>query len=245
MATEVVFVGTGDAFGSGGRRNSAIVVRSGGNTLLLDCGPSTLTGLKTLGISPLEIDAVAVSHFHGDHAGGLPFLLLDYRYQHPRSAPLAILGPPGVAERVRHMNDAFQYSPHEDRTYDLVFREFEVGKALEAHGFRITPHPALHHPETKPHMLGVTTGSRRVFFTGDTGWHESLPDAVGAADLLISECVFVEEQFEYHMSVERFRAELPRFRCKEIILTHLGSEVLDNDGRVPFRLAEDGARLRL
>ena len=72
--SEIVFVGTGDAFNSGGRRNSAILVRDAGHSILLDCGPTTLGGLKELGIDPLEIDAIALSHFHGDHTGQLaPF----------------------------------------------------------------------------------------------------------------------------------------------------------------------------
>ena len=81
---EVVFVGTGDAFGSGGRRNSAILVRDGCGSLLLDCGPTTLGGLKSLGIDPREIDAIAISHFHGDHAAGVPFLLIDYQFENRR-----------------------------------------------------------------------------------------------------------------------------------------------------------------
>src|SRR5262245_30634534 len=99
----VLFIGTGAAFGSGGRRNSAILVREAGRTLLLDCGPTTLSGLKQLGVDPLEIDAVALSHFHGDHIAGFPFLLLDYVYAHPRERPMAIIGPPGVESRLTTM----------------------------------------------------------------------------------------------------------------------------------------------
>ena len=43
--TEVTFVGTSDAFGAGGRRQSAIFVRGPGGAALLDCGGTTLTGL--------------------------------------------------------------------------------------------------------------------------------------------------------------------------------------------------------
>ena len=56
---DLLFVGTGDAFGSGGRRNSGILLRGREQTLLLDCGPTTLVGLKELGRDPREIDAVA------------------------------------------------------------------------------------------------------------------------------------------------------------------------------------------
>jgi ribonuclease BN (tRNA processing enzyme) len=72
--SEVVFVGTSDAFGAGGRRQSALLVRAPQGAVLLDCGLTTVTGLVALGIERDEIDAIVVSHFHGDHFGGIPFL---------------------------------------------------------------------------------------------------------------------------------------------------------------------------
>lgn len=239
---EVVFVGTGDAFGSGGRRQTAILVRDGRGTLLLDCGPGTLTGLKALGIDPLEIDAIALSHFHGDHIGGVPFLMLDYQYEHARERPLTIFGPPGVEDRLDRVNQAFNY-PDDGRAYELRYREFSIGSCVELGPFRVTPEPAHHHPETIPHMLRVETADRSLFFTGDTGWHEELPERVGDVDLFISECVFLEERFEFHMSAERLDRERARFRCRRTVLTHLGSEVLGDLDRIPFEPVEDGTIL--
>jgi ribonuclease BN (tRNA processing enzyme) len=240
---EVVFVGTGDAFGSGGRRNSAILVRDSGRTLLLDCGPTTLPGLKSMGIDPREIDAIALSHYHGDHVGGVPFLLLDYQYEHARAKPLTILGPPGVQKRVEGLSQAYEYHGHEDRSYDLVFREFSPGVPLEVDGFEVVPADAWHHPETCPHMVHVAVGGRSIFFTGDTGWHEALPRLVGDVDLFVSECVFFEERFEFHLAHVRLDRERARFRAARTILTHLGSEVLANTEKVRFDLAEDGLHL--
>ena len=80
--SEVVFIGTSDAFGAGGRRQSAILARAPGGGVLLDCGTTTSTGLCELGISRDEIDAIVISHFHGDHYGGIPILLLDYSLGH-------------------------------------------------------------------------------------------------------------------------------------------------------------------
>jgi ribonuclease BN (tRNA processing enzyme) len=242
---ELVFVGTGDAFGSGGRRNSAILVRNGSHTLLLDCGPSTLSGLKELGIDPLEVDAVAITHYHGDHCGGLPFLLLDHHYERPRERPLTVLGPPGIAERTDAMSALFHYAPASEYRFELRFREFSPGTTLEAAGMKVEPLPAHHHPDTKPHMLRVRSGGRSIFFTGDTGWHEGLPGAVGDADLFVCECVFMEEKFEYHLSHERLDRERARFTCARTILTHMGRNVLDELGSVRFDAAEDGLRVTL
>jgi ribonuclease BN (tRNA processing enzyme) len=242
---EIVFVGTGDAFGSGGRRNSAILVRENGQTLLLDCGPTTLGGLRTLGIDPLEIDAVAISHYHGDHIGGLPFLLLDYLYEDRRHKPLHVLGPPDIESRLAQVVSAFEYEPERERTYELHFSRFAPGRAIPAAGFAVEPLPAFHHPNTRPHMLRVIAGGQQIFFTGDTGWHEALPRHVGQADLFISECVMLEESFEYHLSHERLDAERARFQAERTILTHLGSEVLDNVGKTRFELAYDGLTLEI
>lgn len=243
--SEIVFVGTGDAFGSGGRRNSAIVVRDAGHSILLDCGPTTLGGLKQLGIDPLDIDAIALSHFHGDHIAGLPFLLLDYLYQHEREKPLEILGPPGVAERTAALTRAYDYHLERERSYALRFLEFSVDKAADVAGFRVTPMPAVHQEHTCPHMVRVDTERRSLVFSGDTGWHDTLPAKVGDVDLFISECVFFEDEFPFHLSHHRLDRERARFTCGAIRLTHLGHQVLENESLVRFDTAHDGLKILL
>ena len=242
---EVLFVGTGDAFGSGGRRNSAILVREAQRTLLLDCGPTTLGGLKEMGIDPLEIDAIALSHFHGDHIAGVPFLLLDYVYSNPRDRPLEILGPPGVQERLANLTRAYHYDREQSTRYPIHYAEFAVDKPIDVAGFRITPMPAVHQEYTCPHMLRVDTSRRSLVFSGDTGWHESLPDKVGDVDLFICECVFYEEEFNFHMSHRQLLRQRARFRCGSIRLTHLGNSVLENEERLAFDTAHDGLELSL
>src|SRR5262245_37966991 len=97
---QLTVVGCGDAFGSGGRFNSCYLVESGGKTLALDFGASTMVALKQRGISPNTIDAVVLSHLHGDHFGGLPFLMLDSQFDSRRDKPLTIIGPIGTSERL-------------------------------------------------------------------------------------------------------------------------------------------------
>jgi ribonuclease BN (tRNA processing enzyme) len=243
--TEIEFVGTGDAFGSGGRRNTAILVRSRGKTLLMDCGPTTLVGLKSLGIDPREIDAIVVSHFHGDHVAGIPFLLIDYAYDSKRNTPLEIVGPEGVRKHIEGVKDQFYYTTIESSGYELCYREYTTHQPMKLPGFTITPLPAVHQPDTRPHGLRVQTDDRTVFFTGDTGWHDDLPGQVGDADLFISECVFMEPSFEFHMSHHRLVAERARFDAGRTVLTHLGAEVLADLDRVEFDTASDGLKLEI
>src|SRR5262245_6222152 len=99
----VTVLGSGDAFGAGGRLHSAYLVEGPSATCLVDCGPTVLQGLKRAGIDPGRIDFVCLSHLHGDHFGGLPFLFMDFLYTSHRTRPLTIYGPPETERRVRRL----------------------------------------------------------------------------------------------------------------------------------------------
>jgi ribonuclease BN (tRNA processing enzyme) len=83
------FVGCGDALGSGGRFNTCFQVTGERVNFLIDCGASSLPALKRLSIARDEIDLILITHFHGDHFGGLPFFLLDAQFAR-RTRPLVM-----------------------------------------------------------------------------------------------------------------------------------------------------------
>ena len=91
----LTMIGCGDAFGAGGRLQTSFHVRSAGSTFLIDCGVTSLIGMRRLGLQPNDIDTVFVSHLHGDHFGGLPWLLVDAIYVSNRTRPLIVTGPKG------------------------------------------------------------------------------------------------------------------------------------------------------
>ena len=76
----VQFLGSGDAFGSGGRFQACIHVHAPYTNLLLDCGASSVIAMKRFGVAPNDIDAILISHVHGDHFGGIPFFILDAQF---------------------------------------------------------------------------------------------------------------------------------------------------------------------
>ena len=96
------FVGCGDALGSGGRFNTCFHVTGASVNFLIDCGASSLPALKRLGIARDDIDLILITHFHGDHFGGLPFLLLDAQFTR-RSRPLVIAGPQGIEAKLANL----------------------------------------------------------------------------------------------------------------------------------------------
>ena len=96
---QLQFVGCGDAFGSGGRYNTCFHVTGAAVNFLIDCGATSLPALKRLGIARESIDLILITHFHGDHFAGLPFLLLDAQFTR-RARPLVIAGPQGIETKL-------------------------------------------------------------------------------------------------------------------------------------------------
>ncbi|MEN8182240.1 MAG: MBL fold metallo-hydrolase [Myxococcota bacterium] len=244
--SEVVFVGTSDAFGAAGRRQSAILLRSPEGSVLLDCGPTTVTGLSALGLVRDEIDSVLVSHFHGDHFGGIPQLLLACRYADRRSRPLTIAGPVGVEKRVRDLARLLGYPlERHEGTFPLEFQELQAGKLDRVGPAQVSSFETHHQKEVQPHGLTVQTGSHRVVFSGDTGWFDGLPAHAAGADLFICECTNLDPGFEYHLSLGELRERLGEFDCGRLVLTHLGQDMAPERGRCEIETADDGLILHL
>src|SRR5437763_8625401 len=95
----VRFLGSGDAFASGGRFQTCFYLEGAAEPMLIDCGATALIAMKRAGINPAAVGWVALSHLHGDHFGGLPWLILDGQFS-KRTKPLQIAGPPGTQERL-------------------------------------------------------------------------------------------------------------------------------------------------
>src|SRR5438445_9791328 len=104
---KLTIVGSGDAFGSGGRFNTCFRVETGGRTVFVDFGASSLVALRAQGHDLNDIDGIILSHLHGDHFGGLPFLLLDAQFLNRRQRPLVIAGPPGTRARLEALLEVF------------------------------------------------------------------------------------------------------------------------------------------
>lgn len=244
--SEVVFIGTSDAFGAGGRRQSAILLRAPNGGVLLDCGATTSSGLCDLGIHRDELDAIVVSHFHGDHYGGIPSLLLAALYEDDRKKPLRVVGPRGIESRVRNLAAAMCYAV-EDRewSFPIQFEEFHAGQSLEVGPVKLQAFETAHQSHTCPHGVVVDTGQERIAFSGDTGWFPDLPRHIGEADLFISECTYHSKQFDYHLNHEALVAHRHEFVCGRIVLTHLGTEMTDRRGKVDFETADDGSVFKL
>jgi ribonuclease BN (tRNA processing enzyme) len=244
--SEVVFVGTSDAFGAGGRRQSALLVRAPNGGALLDCGTTTSTGLAALGIAREEIDTIVVSHFHGDHFGGIPALLLGALYEDERRKPLRVAGPQGIERRVHQLASAMGYAI-EERDWSFAIEYFELApeRPTEIGPVQVCSFETHHQPHTHPHGMVVTAGRQKIGYSGDTGWFDDLPRRVSGVDLFVCECTYAVAGFEFHLNHQALVAHKPKFDCGRMVLTHLGSEMSSRRGDCAFETADDGLTIGL
>jgi ribonuclease BN (tRNA processing enzyme) len=239
--SRVVFLGTGDAYSAGGRHTAAYLIEGSEGSLLLDCGPTFLAALNRGKLSADPIDVVFITHLHGDHFGGLPFLFLHCTNMEPRNRPLTIIGPPGIESRVMQLYRAmYADSAEEPMPYAVHFVEAQPGDALIQVGMQILPFKVPHQQNPPSYGVEIKAGDKKIVYTGDSGWTEDLVKRTQGADLFICECSFFETRLPTHLDYPRISENLPRFGARRIILTHLGEEVLERQDELEIETGHDG-----
>lgn len=229
-------------------QTSFLVERAEGRVSLVDCGATTLVALRRDGVDPSSIDEVLVTHLHGDHFGGLPFLILDQHYVAGRTRPLGLAGPPGLLDRLRlAMAAFFPGSAELDVDFPLEVREIEAGVECETGAGRLVAFE-VDHPSGAP-SYGFRIESERVLaFSGDTEWVDELPVLARGADLFFCECYGLEKGVPHHLELSALRERRSELRCDRILLTHLGPEAvanLDAFEAAGFEVAFDGQEIEL
>lgn len=243
----VTFAGSGDAFGSGGRFQACIHIRPSDSAapVLLDCGATSLTALKRCGLDPGEVGAVFVSHLHGDHFAGLPFLILDGQFSR-RTAPLVVVGPPGTKRRLETaMECMFPGSSAVQRRYHVNVVEIAPGSAASAANVEVTAWAAAHPSGAPALALRLALDGKIIAYTGDTAWTDALIEVAAGADLLIAEAYYRDKAVPHHLrlaDIENHRAELA---SRRIVLTHMSADMLAEAGKLSYECAADGMTLRI
>lgn len=235
-------IGCGDAFSSGGAAQSCFHLETARGNFLIDCGAGALAGLKKNDLSLEEVDTVIISHFHGDHYGGLPYLLLQAATK-KRQKLLTIFSPPGCKQKMKQLLDLLYPGTKVLDKLKLAFIDFENNQEIDQDYFSLTPFSVNHKPESNPFGLRLEISGKIISYSGDTGWTDRLLDIAAEADLFICECCFYESNIPGHLNYLQLTENMDRLTARNILLTHFDQEMLDHRDEVDFPCAYDGQRL--
>jgi ribonuclease BN (tRNA processing enzyme) len=240
------FVGCGDALGSGGRFNTCFHVTGERINFLIDCGASSLPALKRLGIARDDIDLILITHFHGDHFAGLPFLLLDAQFTR-RTRPLVIAGPEGIETRLTQLMEAlFEHSSGTRQRFDLSVVALKPQQTRAFGAVNVTPYPVVHGLSGGPFLAyRVEAEGRVIAYSADTEWTETLIPAAREADLFIAEAYYYDKVVKNHLSLTTLEAHLSEINARRLILTHMSDDMLGRLDSLPYTTASDGLVVEL
>ena len=242
---EVQFLGTGDAFGSGGRFNTCFYVHSKEINFLIDCGASSLIAMKRFGVDPSLVDIILFSHLHGDHFGGLPFFILDAQFSR-RSRPLVIAGPPGVETRVREaMEVLFPGSSKVQQRFNIEFIELKERNEAIIGPLSVIPYSVIHPSGAPSHALRINCKGKLIGYSADTEWTDILIEVARGADLFICEAYYFEKKMKYHLDYQTLVNHQTQLGCRKIILTHMSDDMLNRLQGIDIERAEDGKSIVL
>lgn len=213
--------------------------------MLLDCGASSLVAMKRAGVDPGGIGVVLLSHLHGDHFGGVPFLVLDGQFSR-RTRPLIVAGPRGTQARVEAaMEVLFPGSSSVSRRFAVEFVELLPRTPVAVGPVAVTGLPVEHASGAPPYALRVQWAARVISYSGDTEWTESLVEAAAGADLFVCEAYTFETPRRNHLDFRTLAAHRDRLGCRRLVLTHMGPEMLARRAEAGVECAEDGLVIAL
>ena len=243
----VTLLGTGDAFASFGRVQAGYLIDAPGGRILMEAGPGLMPALKTNGISPDSFDLLLISHLHGDHFAGLPFLILDYMWETPRKKVLTVAGPPKLEERTwLLMRTMFPHFELDKIKRKLKFVVLEPGSSTRLGKFKVR---AIRSPHTRPDIslsLRIDGGGKSIVFSGDSGWNDELVEFSAGADLFLCECTYYEStELNFHLNYPLLAANRDKFKVRRMVLTHLGREVLSRADEIVLEMGYDGMKIEI
>jgi ribonuclease Z len=146
MDLSVLFLGTSGSMPTVQRAPASLLIRRGGDRLLVDCGEGTQRQLlRSVGLP--DIEHVFLTHFHADHFLGLPGMLKTFALR-GRDAPLTIHGPRGLGTLMSDLRRIYG-----KLTYEVELVELAPNEAVELSGYRVGAYAVEHGTEALGYAL--------------------------------------------------------------------------------------------
>jgi ribonuclease Z len=205
---KVLFLGTGDAFGH--RANTSILVDG---TILLDCGLTTVQQLMKAKADLHSISVISISHFHMDHAFGIPAFLSVCKKE-GRTKPLVIYGPAGAEQYLKELLavahkkglDVFGFAVNV-----LDAKDTSIG------GYKLAFAPMKH--ALPCNAVSIEKDGKKVTYTGDGKPTPEAKRIMQNSDILIAESYM--QGFDHHHSIVDSAKLAKETNAKKLAVVHI------------------------
>jgi ribonuclease BN (tRNA processing enzyme) len=239
-------LGCGDAFGSGGRNQSGYLFEGSNCLFLVNCGPTLLLAMKRAGFDPNRLDAILLSHLHGDHCAGLPFFFIEYLYHRAKTSPLIVAGPPGTEATTRQLFELMYGGGNQAKPLPPIdFQILHPDQTASVGELEIYPFRVPHQVDKISLGLRIHCDGKKILFSGDSLRSDVFIEQSRGVDLFLCECSFYRQQPGMHVNYPALQANRTRLGCNKLVLTHLGEELLQQRDSLIGIVAEDGMVLEI
>lgn len=257
---EATVLGSGDATGvpaplcdcqycrdSDRRRQPAMLVETAETSVLLDAGGDIREQLATAGVR--SVDAVFITHAHGDHAGGLPALAQSVKWAADHLDDVDELAPtdpdydPGYPVYLTDTARSHLADEYYDLGQRLRLEPIEVPDSMTVGDLTVTPVPVTHHrPTFETLAFRVTTADATLVYAPDMRrWHDGPPS--GSIDLLVCEGAAVLGQ-PVHGPADELRAAIDGVDADRVVLVNVNEHLQRaHTDTLAARAAEHGYEL--
>jgi ribonuclease Z len=227
--TELLILGTSAGVSTVNRHHFSMAIKKEGRLYLIDCGCPVSMLLKKMGENPQDIEAVFLTHWHPDHASGLPMLIQDLQLTH-RLKNLTIYGPDGTTRKMSQLQKIFILPP-DFSPFELSTEEYNEATVFEHEGLKIeffkTRHLAQdnwrkvdekHGNEMSPTAYGLVVhiDGKKIVISGDILTSDDLVHVLPGADLIIHEFG--------HIHPEKLNRFVREQQISKLLITHIHHE---------------------
>ena len=237
-APRFAFLGTAGALTTAARDNTSIVAEAGGAAVLLDCGGAAVHRLLRLGVDPLALTHVVVTHLHVDHSYGLPSLVRQLMLME-RTAPLAVVCRPEHEEPLRTLLKLFNLWER-PRAFPLALVPVGLAagaRAFTTGGLAVSTAPNAHGPMPNFAVRLDAAGAGALVYSSDTQPCEAVAALARGARTLVHEATYLERDrgpghHAHHSTEAEAGAIASQAGVARLILTHVGPEYHGDVGAV-------------
>ncbi|MFV2016876.1 MAG: MBL fold metallo-hydrolase, partial [Candidatus Heimdallarchaeota archaeon] len=229
---KIITLGSGNPFAHGNSFQSVHYIEINQKKILFDCGPAILNAAQNAEVDLSDLEYLFISHLHGDHMSGIPFLILSYKFDLQRIKPLKIIGPYGLSEQ---LDFAIKGSypgllSKEENLFEVI--ELELNQNFTIYdNIQIKPFKAFHIPNA--FCFSLEYQNLKVVYSGDNEFNPVQLQELDNTTVLIHELTTMSSSKGGHTSwklMKEFLNEI-ELKTKYIILVHTSQDVRDEPNK--------------